>query len=329
MATIPPLNSEEKVLAVLQILDGDYSRAYIDHQLEQRTVALVHAGKAERFSLQRKLSVFGLSLLAFILIGWLVIRTSESISWLNLLGLVGVLFIHELGHYIGMKIAGYRNVQMFFIPLFGAAVSGNNPDVTTFDQTFMVLLGPLPGLIIGICLEIASLITNQPAFHSAARLFVLLNGLNLLPLYPLDGGRIFDLVITNRFPKFKVLFQLAVMGLLSYFDIALNQHIISTGFLLGYCLPNLRRSYIIDKTALALQQKGLIPEIAASPIPSYLIKALTRKLNHQLVFLDYKTAAALIENIRSKATTPQLDLVDKIVFLAVQSLGLLGLAAFL
>jgi len=38
--------------------------------------------------------------------------------------LVGVLFFHELGHYVGMRIFGYRNVRMFFIPLFGAAVSG-------------------------------------------------------------------------------------------------------------------------------------------------------------------------------------------------------------
>ncbi|MGO8744370.1 MAG: hypothetical protein ACLQNE_00125 [Thermoguttaceae bacterium] len=28
--------------------------------------------------------------------------------------LVGILLFHELGHYVGMRIFGYRNVRMFF-----------------------------------------------------------------------------------------------------------------------------------------------------------------------------------------------------------------------
>jgi len=32
-----------------------------------------------------------------------------------------VLFVHEAGHFLGMKAFGHKNVQMFFIPLMGAA----------------------------------------------------------------------------------------------------------------------------------------------------------------------------------------------------------------
>ena len=38
--------------------------------------------------------------------------------------LVGVILFHELGHFAGMKLFGYRDVKMFFIPFLGAAVSG-------------------------------------------------------------------------------------------------------------------------------------------------------------------------------------------------------------
>src|SRR5258706_5980780 len=43
-----------------------------------------------------------------------------------LLVLVGVLLFHELGHYLGMRAFGYGDVRMFFIPFFGAAVSGKS-----------------------------------------------------------------------------------------------------------------------------------------------------------------------------------------------------------
>lgn len=45
-------------------------------------------------------------------------------SWFGIGLILVVIFIHELGHFAGMKLAGYRHVKMFFIPLLGAAVSG-------------------------------------------------------------------------------------------------------------------------------------------------------------------------------------------------------------
>ena len=36
--------------------------------------------------------------------------------------LVGVLFVHELGHWVAMRVFGYRNLKMFFIPFFGAGL---------------------------------------------------------------------------------------------------------------------------------------------------------------------------------------------------------------
>ena len=45
-------------------------------------------------------------------------------SWKTTWILLPVLLFHEAGHYLAMKIFGYRNLKMFFIPLFGAAVTG-------------------------------------------------------------------------------------------------------------------------------------------------------------------------------------------------------------
>ncbi|MDX1653260.1 MAG: hypothetical protein R3277_12250, partial [Brumimicrobium sp.] len=38
--------------------------------------------------------------------------------------LLGVLLFHELGHFTAMKLFGYENLKMLFIPFLGAMVSG-------------------------------------------------------------------------------------------------------------------------------------------------------------------------------------------------------------
>src|SRR5262249_11968035 len=67
--------------------------------------------------------------------------------------LVAVLFIHELGHFAGMKLFRYRDVKMFFIPFFGAAVSGRKGRVAGWKEAVVLLLGPLPALLAGTVLS--------------------------------------------------------------------------------------------------------------------------------------------------------------------------------
>ena len=67
-----------------------------------------------------------------------------------LLILLPVLFIHEFGHYLAMKIFNYRNLRMFFIPFLGAAVSGQHFNVPGWKKTIVSLMGPVPGIILGV-----------------------------------------------------------------------------------------------------------------------------------------------------------------------------------
>ena len=48
--------------------------------------------------------------------------------------LVGVVLLHELGHYAGMRLFGYRDVRIFFIPFFGAAASGVKERAPVWQQ---------------------------------------------------------------------------------------------------------------------------------------------------------------------------------------------------
>ena len=99
------------------------------------------------------LFVFTLSL--FVAAGALV----ESLQFIGML--VGILFIHELGHFVAMRWFGYRNVRMFFIPFFGAGVSGQHFNVAGWKKVVVSLLGPVPGIGIGILLGSFAIFLKQ------------------------------------------------------------------------------------------------------------------------------------------------------------------------
>jgi Zn-dependent protease len=112
--------------------------------------------------------------------------------------LVAVLLFHELGHLAGMKLFGYRDVKMFFIPFFGAAVSGKRRGVAGWKEATVLLLGPLPGIALGLFLAIWQLGRPSPLLYSLTMALVLINAFNLLPVSPLDGGRFFHLLLFCR-----------------------------------------------------------------------------------------------------------------------------------
>lgn len=100
--------------------------------------------------------------------------------------LLATLLIHELGHWAAMRLFGYRNTSIFFIPFFGAAATGTRTDARLWQEIVVLLAGPLPGMLIGAGL----LLVPIPQVVELGIFMLVLNGLNLLPLFPLDGGRI-------------------------------------------------------------------------------------------------------------------------------------------
>jgi hypothetical protein len=119
---------------------------------------------------------------------------------------VPVIAFHELGHYLAMRRFGYRNLRMFFIPFFGAAVSGRHYNVAGWKKAVVALMGPVPGIVGGGALGVAGLALGLPALTGAALLMLILNGFNLLPLLPLDGGWVVHAVLFVRHPVLDVLF---------------------------------------------------------------------------------------------------------------------------
>jgi len=126
----------------------------------------------------------------------------------NLVTLVGVLLFHEAGHYVAMRAFGYRDVRMFFIPFFGAAVTARPRGVAAWKQAVVMLAGPLPGIVLGCALAI---VMRQPWSQRVALVLFVVNGANLLPLAGLDGGRFARCVLFSR-QRYMELAFLAITG---------------------------------------------------------------------------------------------------------------------
>jgi Zn-dependent protease len=122
-----------------------------------------------------------------------------------------VVLVHELGHWFAMRVTGYSHASIFFIPFFGAATAGHKPDASLWQELFVLLAGPLPGILLG-ALALTAVGPLPPSLHGLAQLAIIVNAANLLPLWPLDGGRIVHRLMLRDRPKLELAMCLASAG---------------------------------------------------------------------------------------------------------------------
>lgn len=127
-----------------------------------------------------------ISLVLFIALFYLVFGWELSFIFL----LAGVILIHELGHLLAMRFFRFEDLSVFFVPLVGAMAMGVKEDVTQRQKAIIVLAGPLPGIAIGTVMYYFGLQNENELLRQAGNIFLLLNLFNLLPIVPLDGGKL-------------------------------------------------------------------------------------------------------------------------------------------
>ena len=143
-------------------------------------------------------------------------------SWQAVFLLVGVIFIHELGHFIAMKLFGYKGINMTFVPFVGAYVSGEATDFSKSKKIIMLLAGPIPGIVIGCVLFYLYQQNYDQYFWWASLSFLTLNLFNMLPVSPLDGGQIFETLFFSGNRIIQLLFLVASFVLIVYLAIVLK-----------------------------------------------------------------------------------------------------------
>ena len=179
-------------------------------------------------------------------IGTFLLVFEEQISFVLLLVLV--LLIHELGHFLFMKLFRYENVKMLFVPLMGAFVQGKKKKYSQVESLLVVGAGPFPGMILGVLFLYLSSVYHETNFFLLSILFLALNSINLLPLDPLDGGQLFKLLLRKNSDLFLLIFSFSSSMILIALGLYLeNWYLTGFGFLMGFRVRNMQRNYIIRK----------------------------------------------------------------------------------
>jgi Zn-dependent protease len=107
--------------------------------------------------------------------------------------ILAVVAFHEAGHATAMRLFGYRDVHVFFVPLLGAMTVGRQVTRSVRDRMAVLFAGPVPGLWLAVVLlAVDQSYGPVELLRKAALALLILNGLNLLPLTPLDGGRVLE-----------------------------------------------------------------------------------------------------------------------------------------
>lgn len=101
-----------------------------------------------------------------------------------------LLFVHESGHIWAMKRCGLKTKGIYFVPFLGAAAVSDEMFKSRRDETYIAIMGPIWGFGVSVLTAGIYFITNNALFAAAAGWMALVNLLNLLPINPLDGGRI-------------------------------------------------------------------------------------------------------------------------------------------
>jgi Zn-dependent protease len=118
-------------------------------------------------------------------------------GWQEALLIAFIVVLHELGHAAAMRMVGISVQGIYLIPFFGGAVVPKTAYRSQSQLGFIALMGPgfslIPTLAL-VCLYYAS---GDTWLLHAAFMFAVINGLNLLPIYPLDGGLILNSLLSS------------------------------------------------------------------------------------------------------------------------------------
>jgi Zn-dependent protease len=111
-------------------------------------------------------------------------------GWWFGIGLIVLLFVHEMGHVLEARRQGLPVSAPFFIPFMGAAIMMKRLPRDAWHEALNGIAGPIVGSAGALAFWIAGVALDSRPLVALAFLGFLINLFNLLPIVPLDGGRI-------------------------------------------------------------------------------------------------------------------------------------------
>jgi Zn-dependent protease len=111
-------------------------------------------------------------------------------GWKFATGFVLLLLVHEMGHVLQLRREGIKASAPMFIPFLGAVIWSKSLGDNAAAEARVGIAGPILGSIGAAALIPLADATGNDLYRALAFTGLFLNLFNLLPVVPLDGGRV-------------------------------------------------------------------------------------------------------------------------------------------
>ena len=163
-------------------------------------------GRLKIFGIPVRLHFTFLLLLVFLIFIGFSGSQSGPAAAVYVLALFVSVFLHEVGHALVARIYGLRTLEIVMYPIGGVSRLERSPGAR--QEPLIALAGPLVNLVIAVVLlatqhdflplETLRIPTDANLIERIAVGNLLLAVFNLLPAYPMDGGRVLRALIALR-----------------------------------------------------------------------------------------------------------------------------------
>jgi Zn-dependent protease len=110
------------------------------------------------------------------------------------LGFVALIFVHESGHALAMRQQGLRAGAPVFIPFVGAVIAMKDLPRNAHVEAVVGIGGPALGTLGALACLLVGRLTGSLFWYALASTGFFLNLFNMIPISPLDGGRIVGVI---------------------------------------------------------------------------------------------------------------------------------------
>ena len=143
-------------------------------------------GKVKWVFAALKFAKFG-SLLSMLLAVWVY---AQFFGLPYAVGFVLLIFVHEMGHAVALRQQGIPAGVPVFIPFVGAFIQMKGMPRNAWVEAVVGIGGPLLGTIGAFACLAVAYTTDSQLWFALANVGFLINLFNMIPISPLDGGRI-------------------------------------------------------------------------------------------------------------------------------------------
>ena len=111
-------------------------------------------------------------------------------GWRYAAGFVGLILVHEMGHYLAARKRGLDVGLPTFIPFVGAWVELKQLPADVETEAYVGLAGPVLGTVGALVCYLLARSYDSQLLLALAYAGCFINLFNLIPLSPFDGGRV-------------------------------------------------------------------------------------------------------------------------------------------